>query len=129
MLSRLTIGNYQGVSWFSGRTGAFGSAVRRASYFGSRDLRVWFSLGLISVSLASIVVYIIGVNSILLNGEAIKRQTASLKEIERNYLKAKSALAERESPAWLEEQSKMIGMIEAEDVRFVSNDRTGALSR
>ncbi|MBI2055646.1 MAG: hypothetical protein HYT42_02010 [Candidatus Sungbacteria bacterium] len=92
-------------------------------------MRAWLSLGLVSVSLASIVVYIVGVNSILLNGEAIKRQTVSLKEIERDYLRAKSALAERESPAWLEEQSKIIGMVEAEDVRFVSNDRAVALSR
>lgn len=130
MISRLTINSYQSGISLPRKTGVFAAAVREAAHFGSPDSRFWLSLSLVSVSLIAIVVYVVVVNSILLNGEAIKRQTGSLREVERDYLRAKSALARRESPAWLEEQSKNIGMIEALDVRFVSRDEKAvALSR
>ena len=108
---------------------AFRSSVREVFYIGSPQLRMKMTLFFACISFASAVVYVTAVNSILLNGEVIKKQSGYLKTLERDYLKLKSAVVSRESPAWLEERSRNIGMVEASNIRFIGAEQSVALSR
>lgn len=109
--------------------GAFWLSARKAFYFGSPQLRMRLAGTFALVSFASALIYIIAVNGILLNGEAVKGQTGYLKNLERDYFKLQSALVSRESPAWLEGRSRGIGMVETNNVRFIGEEPSVALSR
>lgn len=114
---------------FNSGFGAFWPSARKALYFGSPQTRMWLAGTFALASFASALIYIIAVNGILLNGEAVKGQAGYLKTLERDYFKLRSALVSRESPAWLEGRSRDIGMVETNDVRFIGEEPSVALSK
>ena len=119
----------QGPSGWHLNPSAIWLAVRKTLYFGSPQSRTKVALLFACVSFASAAIYVGAVNSILLDGEVIKRQSGYLKTIERDYLKLRGAVISRESPAWLEERSRSIGMVEAGSIRFIDAEQSVALSR
>lgn len=87
------------------------------------------AFGALALSFLAALCYIIAVNAILVAGEGIKsdqREFAALEE-RRAGLQAKSIRLQ--SPALLQAAARADGMVDVADVRYLTSDRTVALSR
>lgn len=88
----------------------------------SPRMLVVISVSLIILAILSVAAYVAAVNSILLNGEAMKSFGADLKAAAKKYAELQEVAIVQQSPAWLEEHSREVGMIEVGRVRFLNQD-------
>lgn len=93
----------------------------------SSRLRWSLSILLIFVILAAVAVYVAAVNVTMLDGETIKVIQGDIKNTAKKYTELREISLARQSPAWLEEQSRTSGMVEVDRMRFVSQDQSVAL--
>lgn len=90
------------------------------SWFPTPVTRRRLSIISVAVILASAAAYVAAVNVMLLDGEAMKQDVRILAQRRQEYAGRQSALAARESPAWLEARARADGMVDASTVRFVA---------
>lgn len=91
--------------------------------------RRWLGFFFGGIIFSAAVFYIVSVNAMLLGGEAIRKDSGILKQIRREHALLKGSAIRRESPAWLEGESRKNGMVDAGSLRYVSPGASVALSR
>ena len=102
----------------------------KARGFGlSTDQRRVITSVAVTLGLIAAVAYIVAVNVIFLNGQAMHANDEAVKLLVRDTANVGRALAERQSPAWLETQSRSNGMISVSAVRYLTSDESLAFSR
>ncbi|OHA09026.1 MAG: hypothetical protein A3B37_03575 [Candidatus Sungbacteria bacterium RIFCSPLOWO2_01_FULL_59_16] len=81
--------------------------------------RFWIAIALVAATLASLAAYVVAVNAILLAGETIRREETALRILDQENALLASRAAERQSPLWLERQSRLQGLTEAGSIRYL----------
>lgn len=95
----------------------------------SPTLRKGLSAASIGIGLAAIAVYIAAVNAMLLDGEAMNRESQTLAKLEQDNAALQTLLIERQSPAQLQAYAFQNGMVAAAGVRYINSSQPVALSR
>lgn len=91
--------------------------------------RHWLGFFLCGIIFAAAVLYIASVNAMLLGGEAIRKESGVLKELKREQALLNDSAIRRESPAWLEDESRKGGMVDVGALRYVGSGASVAFSR
>ena len=104
------------------RTWAFNLPISEAA-------RQWVAFAAIAVAIIAVISYVVAVNTILLSGEAIKRDRMTLNALQQEQAALSSMLVARESPASLEARARASGMVEVTGVRFLDSGGVVALFR
>ncbi len=97
--------------------------------FDFRKARSWFALILALAALGLALAYVVMINFILVDGEAIKRGQIELKYVKSAYAVLSDSAVKQQSPSWLEEHSRAIGMVEVVNPLFIEKEQSVALSR
>ena len=107
---------------------AFSALVGRSlAWSGAR--RSIFAVAAGVVGLSAIVVYVIAVNVIFLNGQAMRRSEDLRNALLRDTANLEQSIFLAQSPAWLERESRSNGMIAVGTLRYVSHDQSLARTR
>ncbi|GEM_PF-2571172 len=88
-------------------------------------------IALLAICLAVIAsaTYVTSVNLMLLSGQAIDRNRSAMKVIQREITDLERSLTARQSPVWLENTSRINGMVAVSAVRYLTREESLAFSR
>lgn len=96
---------------------------------GGLELQKWITAVAVTLAILAAVSYVVAVNTIFFDGEAIRQGNSRIRALEHNDAEIERAILERQSPAWLADQSRANGMVAVGTVRYLVTDPSFALSR
>lgn len=81
--------------------------------------RFWASIVLIAIGAIAVVSYIIVVNAMLFSGTAVEEHRRALRSLVEERSRLRDIAARHHAPAWLEEVSRVQGMVAADGIRYL----------
>ena len=92
-------------------------------------IRFWVSALLIVVGVVAVVSYIFAVNAMLFSGAAIEDHRQALRMLAEERSRLQDVAARQLAPSWLEEASRVQGMVAADGIRYLRENDSWAQAR